>query len=215
MISMRNTATSTELWRSKIFVEFCLAEDDVLSTSSPRPYYALCRRISYLPLVSVPAVHSFRSFAVDVGNKDLCFEYLALTKRVVLRSDLPLGVIYDSLVKGNKENLNSCQTFKVTIHFTKFPIAKVIRCWSIEMSQRYYLQSLKQAIYTLHGNTKIVSSTPHLPEDLWVSLNDGSLMFHIKYFSSTNNNIFSYINQIAILHFIALFESWRLNIPIQ
>lgn len=143
------------------------------------------------------------------------FEYLALTKRVVLRSDLPLGVIYDSLVKGNKENLNSCQTFKVTIHFTKFPIAKVIRCWSIEMSQRYYLQSLKQAIYTLHGNTKIVSSTPHLPEDLWVSLNDGSLMFHIKYFSSTNNNIFSYINQIAILHFIALFESWRLNIPIQ
>ena len=116
---MRNTATSTELWRSKIFVEFCLAEDDVLSTSSPRPYYALCRRISYLPLVSVPAVHSFRSFAVDVGNKDLWFEYLALTKRVVLRSDLPLGVIYDSLVKGNKENLNSCQTFKVTIHFTK------------------------------------------------------------------------------------------------
>ena len=173
----RCTITSYEVWRSTVFVEFSLAADDVLSSFHPRPFYVLCKRISYLPLVSAPAVNSFRSHSVDIHSQDLWFEYTSKnsSKRIILRCDLPLGVLYDSLVTKKREDFISYQLFKVTIRFTKFPIAKVIRCWSTEMTKRLYVQSLKQAIYTLHGNTRIISSTPNLLEDLWSSVTCGNL----------------------------------------
>ena len=162
----RCTSISHEVWRGRVFVEFKLSEDDVLSSFPPRPFYVLSKRISYLPLISTPAIASFRSYAVDLHNQNIWFEYscTASTERVTLRSDLPLGVLYDSLVIGRGHESSSSQIFKITIHFTKFPIAKAIRCWSNEMMRRYYFQSLKQAVYTLHGNTKIISSAPNLLE---------------------------------------------------
>jgi autophagy-related protein 5 len=43
--------------------------------------------------------------------------------------------------------------WKISVHFHSFPNDKLLRCTTIESSERYFDHSLKQALYLLHGTS--------------------------------------------------------------
>lgn len=83
---------------------------------------------------------------------------------------MPLGVIYDLYYPQN-----NVQPWKITIRVRDFPSDKLIRCNTREAAEKLYLQSLKQALYVLQGNTRSFNALILEQQQLlWSAANSGN-----------------------------------------
>ena len=66
-------------------------------------------------------------------------------------SHIPLGVLYDRyrLAAGCDE------PWRIYIRFQRFPVSSLLKCSTPKDSQRFFFHSLKQALYLLHGSTRM------------------------------------------------------------
>lgn len=61
--------------------------------------------------------------------------------------------------------------WKISVHFSSFPNDKLLRCTTIETSERYFDHSLKQALYLLHGtSSSFYNMSVENKQQIWESI---------------------------------------------
>eukprot|EP00607_Mallomonas_marina_P006509 CAMPEP_0182430904 /NCGR_PEP_ID=MMETSP1167-20130531/44680_1 /TAXON_ID=2988 /ORGANISM="Mallomonas Sp, Strain CCMP3275" /LENGTH=303 /DNA_ID=CAMNT_0024616581 /DNA_START=107 /DNA_END=1015 /DNA_ORIENTATION=+ len=157
------------VWGGFIPTKFSVCSSDVTDLVPPDPIYILSSRMSYLPVVAVDAINTFRTSALDFNNmnSDVWFEY----GECPLKSNLPIGVLFDMVYKGSVSDF----PWHIIIHYSSFPRDQIIRCGSKDLAYRHYAHSMKQALYLLTGSTRVFNEMTGAKQDqLWESLCSGN-----------------------------------------
>jgi hypothetical protein len=147
----------------RVPVSFEMDEHEVISLHRPLPMYVLAHRHSYLPLVSLQAVHSFQDSAPQVGAEGVWY---ATPSGHPLRWDMPIGVLYDAHGDGQLP-------WRVLVRFQEFPSAVLLRA-GLKETERAYFHSLKQALNLLSGSARsFMDLRQHDQEALWQAVESG------------------------------------------
>jgi hypothetical protein len=195
------------VWSGQVPVRFDLASNEVTTYQAPRPMFVMIPRMSYFPLLLARVVEYFEKYApptLGIGSNDatknrvrnVWFE----SNGVPLRWHLPVGVLYDVLMKAkekdfennsndsndnnnNNNNNNdidkSILPWKIVVHFQSFPAEKIIRFEGLDSVRWNFMSDLKQAMYVRLRSAKSVLNLPKQEqEQMWegLKLND-SLKF--------------------------------------
>jgi len=158
------------LWQGYIPIVFQLSDNDIASSNKhPNPMFKLASRFSYLPVICSDVIENLQSFVLQYTS-DIWYEY----NSIPLKSNLPIGVLYDMSIHNNDNDDNKLPLWTITIHFQTFP-REIIPCSTLSDSERYFSHSLKQALYLLHGSTSAYNSlTVELKKSLWDSVCTGT-----------------------------------------
>jgi len=127
--------------------------------------------------MAVDAIEYLRASAVVLKDPDIWFE--ATEARIPLRANLPIGVLFDicstimAMRRGSSTKLDL--PWALTVHFSSFPADALIRCGSLADSERFFLHSLKQALFLLGGSTRGFNAVSvEDQKQLWDSVCQGS-----------------------------------------
>jgi len=64
--------------------------------------------------------------------------------------------------------------WKIIVHFQAFPVHFLLKCTNPEESEHFYFHSLKQALFQLHGSTRLFNElSVEQQRDLWRSVQRG------------------------------------------
>jgi len=182
------------LWQGCIPILFKLSDNDVASSNKhPNPVFKLASRFSYLPVICSDVIAHLQSFVLQYTS-DVWYEY----NSIPLKTNLPVGVLYDMSIHNNDNDDNKLPIWTITIHFQTFP-RDIIPCSTLSDSERYFSHSLKQALYLLHGSTSAYNSlTVELKKSFWDSVCSGSDYQTFQSISSDLLLISTTVNKLPI-----------------
>ena len=181
------------VWSGQIPVRFDLASNEVTTYQSPRPMFVMVPRLSYFPLLLARVIDYFEKYAppmLGIGSqnstrnrvRNVWFE----SNGVPLRWHLPVGALYDVLVKptqptGNILDVTSTPSlpWRIVVHFQSFPEQKIVRFEGLDSVRWNFMSDLKQAMYVRLRSAKSVLDLPKQEqEQLWEGLkSNDSLKF--------------------------------------
>lgn len=81
---------------------------------------------------------------IDIECKELWFT----CDKVVLKWNLPIGVLYDALIPKSQ----TPEIMNITLHNTEFPINQVLRCENIDSAISYFTHSFKESSFVMNEN---------------------------------------------------------------
>lgn len=158
--------SKNELWAGCLPIKLVLAEEDLASVFNPDPVFLLAPRFSYLSCVASEAVDFFRESAIEFSS-EAWFD----CKGIALRSNLPVGVLYDLTTDEGKS-----LPWTITVHLQAFPEQKILKSGSPKTSEAYFFHNLKQALHLLHGSTRLFNElTIEKQSMLWEGARSGML----------------------------------------
>ena len=181
------------VWSGQIPVRFDLASNEVTTYQSPRPMFVMVPRLSYFPLLLARVIDYFEKYAppmLGIGSqnstrnrvRNVWFE----SNGVPLRWHLPVGALYDVLVKPaqQKENILDVTStpslpWRIVVHFQSFPEQRIVRFEGLDSVRWNFMSDLKQAMYVRLRSAKSVLDLPKQEqEQLWEGLkSNDSLKF--------------------------------------
>jgi len=206
------------VWNGQLPVRFDLASNEVTTYQAPRPLFVMIPRVSYFPLLLARVVEYFEKYAppmLGVGSDDaqrkrirnVWFE----SNGIPLRWHLPVGVLYDVLMKpkqcqleeeehmndttNNNNNNNTILPWKIVVHFQSFPEQQIVRFDGLDSVRWNFMSDLKQAMYVRLRSAKSVLDLPKQEqEQMWegLKINDSLKFWQINSKliggSGSNNN---------------------------
>ena len=186
-------------WHGQIPAELSLSRYDVTDLKAPEPIYLMLPRMGYLHTASREAIAEFQKSSLSAltlgggsgddvvssggrnsssssssssssGVSSVWFSY----QGTPLKFHLPVGVLFDvHNVRNGVLGVASSAVlpWKITVHFTSYPADVLLMYDGEHTIESSFSQSLKQALYLEHGNSKVamsISKDHHL--QLWESV---------------------------------------------
>ena len=147
------------VWEGHVPLRFVMDPCDLASSIEPPPVYVIASRMSYLPLVALEIVDHFRSYAVELVS-DVWFEVQDHRyNNIPLKCNTPIGVLYDLYRHDVIDDVNIVP-WSIKVHFQGFPSDKLLRCSSYVEIEKQYMHTIKQALFCLHGNSRVFTTLP-------------------------------------------------------
>lgn len=143
---------------SHLPLQLSFATEDLASLSPPRvPCFAVCSRYQFLIPALSDIIQYFSIHCIQFSS-EMWFEF----NNFVLKPNIPIGLLYDLCGQPSLP-------WQLTIHFQAAPKElSMIRCQSIVDTEKLYFQSLKQAVYLIHGSTRVYYAlTVDMQKSLW------------------------------------------------
>ncbi|KAK1322433.1 Autophagy protein 5 [Acorus calamus] len=153
------------VWEGAVPLQIHLHESEVTTSPPPPPSFVLAPRVGYLPLL-VPLIKPHFHGMLPPGVDTVWFDYNGLP----LKWNIPTGVLFDLLCVEPERPWN------LTVHFRGYPGEILIPCESEDSVKWSFINSLKEAVYIINGNSKTVmnmSQADHL--ELWRSIMKGNM----------------------------------------
>ncbi|KAK1297569.1 Autophagy protein 5 [Acorus calamus] len=153
------------VWEGAVPLQIHLHESEVTTSPPPPPSFVLAPRVGYLPLL-VPLIKPHFHGMLPPGVDTVWFDYNGLP----LKWNIPTGVLFDLLCVEPERPWN------LTVHFRGYPGEILIPCESEDSVKWSFINSLKEAVYIINGNSKTVmnmSQADHL--ELWRSIVKGNM----------------------------------------
>ena len=151
-----------KVWEGLIPACFELANYEILSASTPDPYYTMLPRNSYLTLFTKEIVDSFSKFVDYDDDSQVWFEY----REKPLRWHYPCGVLYDMYCDQGGTDL----PWKITVHFKNFPEKELLDSSSSDVIEANYITMLKEADQLKHKGQVICNMSKNQHQQLWHGL---------------------------------------------
>ena len=161
-----------------------MAPADVVTRVAPEPQFALVGRVGYVPVAAQDAIASFQEAALPApaGSGAMGIWFEDARSGVALKWHIPAGALFDACHGGGE----SMVPWEITVHFTKFPREKLLRCDDIEAIRRNFMNELKQAAHLRHGTAKVVMALPKADQEaLWEAV----MNRQYKKFSAINGQL--------------------------
>ena len=102
-------------------IQVIIEDSEIYMQDSVPTYYVMQPRMSYLFLLT-PKLTEFYSEYFDPSERSLD-DYWYSFKGYPLRYDIPIGVLYDTLVEKSEEKKDGTRNlpFKIAFHYNGFP----------------------------------------------------------------------------------------------
>lgn len=157
-----------EIYNGRLPIELTWNVRDIATTSSLRPYYGLFSRYSYLSIIANDMIQYLKDHIVSVALTEHEIWYVDDAKQLYLKPTLPIGVLYDLL---HNDSCNPRIPWKIQINFQNGKSYMELNCSNIDLTKRYYLHALKQALFLIHGSTNLYSNLSSEHQDvIWNGL---------------------------------------------
>ncbi|XP_015786427.1 autophagy protein 5 [Tetranychus urticae] len=175
-----------EIWFAKIPVCFHLASEEIVNFQKPDPYYLMCPRITYFPLVLDKVVKYFSRF-VDSSKQqgiDIWIEY----EGNPVKWHYPIGLSWDLICD------EASLPWNLIIHFDNFPDDELVRCNSRALVQSMFMSTIKEADALKHRSQIISAMQKKEHNQLWHGLQEEKFeqfwAVNVKLMEHTNNEPF-------------------------
>jgi len=138
-----------KVWEGTIPCLVHLAEEDASDPSNPpAPFCIMLPRQTYLPLASEKIKKHFSPHLkiTDNSTPDLWFS----CNGTKLRWHYPVGLLFDLLSRFSEDDQSSSLPWKLTVHFSQFPLKEIMPCNKREVVQSLFLAQVKEADQVKH-----------------------------------------------------------------
>ncbi|KAL1304678.1 hypothetical protein AAFC00_003634 [Neodothiora populina] len=182
-----------KVWSGHLPLEIRLAASDCRSYDQADPYLINVPRLSYLPFI-FPRLHAFFSSSL-IDPTVAPHEAWLSFEGVPLKWHYPVGLLYDlhcgmqadsdEQDLGQEEGNGDVIPWKITLHFTDYPLEKLMR-----MDEEYkvlldtFINSVKEADFIRNGTAKVAMG---MSKSDSVTLLNSIQTHNLTSFNSVNN----------------------------
>ncbi len=162
-------SVTRENWKGQIPVSLALSSSETAFAQRefvdvPLPVLYNVSRNLYLHVVASHALDYFKRF-FETNSRPIDEAWFEFEGKP-LKWNLPVGVLFDSIFKGSNQTM--AQPWQLTVRFTEFPEAQLMRCPSYHHVRVSYFNDLKQGMYLKHGTTQpLMKLAKNDQESLW------------------------------------------------